>query len=53
MTKAELREAFPGSEIWHEMWMGMTKSYVAYDGFGQTIEETKPATISREHTRAA
>ena len=53
MTKPELRDAFPGTEIWHETWMGMTKSYVAYDGFGRTIEGSVTPEIARTQAQAA
>ncbi|TVQ61646.1 MAG: class I SAM-dependent methyltransferase [Phycisphaerales bacterium] len=37
MTRRELREAFPSAEIWQERMFGLTKSHVAYQGFGRTI----------------
>ena len=44
MTSRELRADFPDSHIWRETWMGLTKSLVAYGGFGCTIEGASPET---------
>jgi len=41
MTKRELHRAFPGACIWCERYMGLTKSYVVYDGFGRAVEEVE------------
>jgi len=43
MTKAELRRAFLGAEIWNERMFGMVKSMVAYGGFGTTVENAEKA----------
>jgi len=39
MKKSQIRRAFPDSEIWCEKYLGLTKSFVAYSGFGCSIEE--------------
>ncbi len=36
MTRAELRELFPGATIWDERLFGLVKSIVAYDGFSES-----------------
>lgn len=33
MTRAELQDLFPGATVRHEKFMGLTKSFVVFDGF--------------------
>lgn len=42
MTVSEMRNLFSGGEIWQERFCGLSKSIVAYSGFGRTIEDVRP-----------
>jgi hypothetical protein len=37
MTHRELRDSFPHAHVWREKMLGLTKSYVVYQGFGRRI----------------
>ncbi len=39
MTAKEMRTAFPESELWQERYFGLIKSFVAYSGFGEPVDE--------------
>jgi hypothetical protein len=39
MTRREMRRAFPDATIWNERLYGLTKSFVAYQGFGKEIKD--------------
>lgn len=40
MKRPEMTRCFPGARIWGEKMFGMTKSWVAYEGFGKTLDES-------------
>jgi Methyltransferase domain len=39
MTRGEVAECFPGATIWGETFLGLRKSWVAYAGFPERVEQ--------------